>query len=113
VTKRISLVFDLPDDDMVQVNDMLLELLETFSETTHLFEVRDPSRTIENIALEVVDFLPPETLETFQDMVTCKLIPDWNKHKADPNKNMATIIDIGILLDFIADSVMDEIIRRS
>ncbi len=113
MTKRISLVFDLPDDDMVQVNDMLLELLETFSETTHLFEVRDPSRSVENLAIELVDFLPPEILETFQDTVTCKLIPEWNKQKADPNKNMATIIDLGILLDFVADSVMDEIIRRS
>ena len=113
MTKRISLVFDLPDDDMLQVNDMLVEIVETFSGTTHLFEVRDPSRDIENLALDIVDFLPPEMLETFQDMVTCKLIPDWNKQKAEPNKNMATIIDLEILLNFIADSVMDEIVRRS
>lgn len=113
MTKRISLVFDLPDDDMLQVNDMLIELLETFSETTHLFEVRNPSRDIDNIAIDIVDFLPAELLETFQDMVTCKLIPEWNKQRADPNKNMVTVIDLEILLNFIAESVMDEITRRS
>lgn len=110
--KRISVVFDVPDDDMLQVNDMIRELLNTFSGTIHLFEVRDPSKTLKNIALEVLDFLPMEMLETFQDIVTCRLIPEWNKNKHDPNKNMITVIDLEILLDYISDHLMGEIIKK-
>lgn len=110
MTERITLVFDLPDDDVKQVEDMLADVLATFSGKVFLFQVRNPTERMDDIFLESTDLLPENILEVLQDKVTCELVANWSKNSVE--HNMKNLIDLGILVDFLTDNLMDEMLRR-
>lgn len=111
MTKRITLVFDLPDDDVKQVEDMLSEILATFDGKVFQFKVRNPAINFGNLLdNQVVPLLPAEVIVALQDKVNCDLIPNWNKNFAE--HNMRELLDIEIMIDFLSDNLMDEMLRR-
>lgn len=110
MTKRITLVFDLPDDDVKQVEDMLSDILATFDGEVFLFKVREPAKDIDNLLGDIITVLPEEVFLSFHDRVNCDLVPNWNKNT--PTKNLRTLLDINIMVDFIADNVLNNMLRR-
>lgn len=110
MTKRITLVFDLLDDDVKQVDDMITDVLATFSGEVFLFQIRNPTEKMDDVFLESPDLLPADIIEVLQDKVTCELVADWSKNLIE--HNMKNLIDTGILVDFLTDHLMDEMLRR-
>lgn len=110
MTKRITLVFDLPDGDVSQVEDMLSGITDTFSTKLHLYSSRNPSKDIGNLLDHAMTILPAEVFLSFQDRVNCDLVPNWNKHLVE--FNMRTLIDLEIMIDFLSDHLMNSMLRR-
>lgn len=110
MTKRITLVFDLSDDDISQVEDMLSGITDTFSTKLHFYSSRNPAERIENLLDYTKSILPAEVFLSFQDRVNCDLFPNWSKNTSD--KNMNTLLDLEIMIDFLRDHLMDEMLRR-
>ena len=114
MTKRIKLVFDLPDNDVKQVEDMLSDILATFDGEVFLFSVGEIPDNLSIIWGDIVEYSAEGIVEIFGDTVMTSFLPNFKKHKGlhDDTKILQTITDLEIMLNFIGDQILSDLSRR-
>jgi hypothetical protein len=109
MTQRVTLIFDIPDDDMEQVESMLNDVVETYKQTGHVLDVGDIPDDLGMVFVNVTDYTSEEVLKILRDKVNINLIANWNR--MDDVRRLREIVDVDIMLDYLSDGLMDDLRR--